>query len=228
MTKPALILKNIFQGFMQGDKELRVLCGASIEIMPGEIVALVGPSGSGKSSLLHIAALLEQPKTGEVFINGSDCINLNDRERTLIRLHQLGFVYQFHHLLNEFSARENVMIPQMIAGVSKVMAESFADDIIKSLGLSNRLHHRPGKLSGGEKQRIAIARALSNKPNILIADEPTGNLDPQTAAKVFEKLMLVVKNNNVAALIATHNLELASLMDRICYLKEGRIFSTDI
>lgn len=230
MTKPnpALVLKDVHQNFLEGDRDLRVLCGASIEVMPGEIVALVGPSGSGKSSLLHIAALLEQPKAGEVFINGSDCINLSDKERTLIRLHKLGFVYQFHHLLSEFSARENVMLPQLIAGVKKNKAESLADEIIKSLGLNDRLHHRPGKLSGGEKQRIAIARALANKPNILIADEPTGNLDPETASKVFQQLMLVVKNNNVAALIATHNMELASLMDRICYLDDGCVFSTDM
>ena len=227
-TKPALVLKDIYQNFIEGDEDLRVLCGASIEVMPGEIVALVGPSGSGKSSLLYIAALLEQPKAGEVFINDSDCVNLNDKERTLIRLNKLGFVYQFHHLLSEFSARENVMLPQLIAGVNKNEAEYFADGIIKSLGLSDRLHHRPGRLSGGEKQRIAIARALANKPNILIADEPTGNLDPETASKVFEQLMFVVKNNNVAALIATHNMELASLMDRICYLDEGRVFSPEI
>jgi lipoprotein-releasing system ATP-binding protein len=191
--------------------------------MPGEIVALVGPSGSGKSSLLHIAGLLEMPSSGDIVIDGKAASALPDRERTRIRRETIGFVYQAHHLLPEFSALENVMIPQMIAGHSRKDARVEAARLLTLLGLEDRMEHRPAQLSGGEQQRVAIARGLANKPRILLADEPTGNLDPKTASGVFEALVAIVRREGVAALIATHNLQLAARMDRALVLHEGKL-----
>ena len=201
MNEPALALEQVVHTFAQGDSRLEVLRGASLEVMPGEMVALVGPSGAGKSTLLQVAGLLEPPQAGEVLINGAPCGGLDDTKRTLLRRSHLGFVYQSHHLLPEFSARENVMLPQMIAGVSKRQADLRADELLASVGLSARAHHRPGKMSGGEQQRVAIVRGLANNPAILIADEPTGNLDPETADGVFEQLLTLVREKKLAALM---------------------------
>ena len=223
MNEPALALEQVFRTFAQGDSRLEVLRGASLAVMPGEMVALVGPSGAGKSTLLQVAGLLEPPQAGEVLINGAPCGRLDDAKRTLLRRSQLGFVYQSHHLLPEFSARENVMLPQMIAGVSKREAGQRADELLDSVGLSARAHHRPGKMSGGEKQRVAIVRGLANNPAILLADEPTGNLDPETADGVFEQLQTLVREKKLAALVATHNMALAARMDRTLSLLHGQI-----
>ncbi|MFT5181736.1 MAG: lipoprotein-releasing system ATP-binding protein, partial [Alphaproteobacteria bacterium] len=193
MSEPALALEQVVRTFDQGEGKLEVLRGASLAVMPGEMVALVGPSGAGKSTLLHVAGLLEAPQSGEILINGAPCGGLSDAQRTLLRRNHLGFIYQSHHLLPEFSARENIVLPQMIAGVSKHDAGLRADELLASVGLSARAHHRPGKMSGGEQQRVAIARGLANNPAILIADEPTGNLDPETADGVFEQLLLLVR-----------------------------------
>lgn len=218
-----LELDNITRTFPQGQSELEVFRGASMTIRAGEIVALVGPSGAGKSSLLHIAGLLEQPTSGDVKINGSYCTGLTDAECTRIRREELGFVYQFHHLLPEFSARENVVMPLRIAGVSREIADKRAVELLTMVGLEQRLDHRPGKLSGGEQQRVAIVRALANNPNLLLADEPTGNLDPRTSGKVFDMLIAIVRAKRLAALIATHNLELAAKMDRVILLQDGKL-----
>ena len=191
--------------------------------MPGEIVALVGPSGSGKSSLLHIAGLLEPPTSGAVFINGSDCSKMSDEERTAVRRTQLGYVYQFHHLLPEFNAVENVAMPQMIGGRRRKEAEVVATRLLGMVGLQHRLTHRPGKLSGGEQQRVAIARALANQPRLILADEPTGNLDPRTADMVFGVLVETCRARGVSALIATHNLQMAVKMDRTWLLHDGKL-----
>ena len=225
MSEPALALDQVVRTFAQGDNRLEVLRGATLAVMPGEMVALVGPSGAGKSTLLHVAGLLEAPQAGEVLIGGSPCGGLDDAKRTLLRRSELGFVYQFHHLLPEFSARENIVLPQMIAGVSKREAEQRADGLLAAVGLSERVSHRPGRLSGGEQQRVAIARALANNPAILLADEPTGNLDPETADAVFEQLLSLVRQNNLAALVATHNMALAARMDRTLSLHNGQISS---
>jgi len=228
MSEPALALEQIVRTFDQGDDgRLEVLRGASLTIMPGEMVALVGPSGAGKSTLLHVAGLLEAPQSGEILINGTSCGGLDDDERTLLRRRQLGFVYQSHHLLPEFSARENIVLPQMIAGVSRLEAGIRSDELLASVGLSARAHHRPGKMSGGEQQRVAIARALANNPAILIADEPTGNLDPETADGVFDELLALVRGQKLAALMATHNMALAARMDRTLSLQNGQISSTE-
>ena len=228
MSEPALALEQIVRTFDQGDDgRLEVLRGASLAIMPGEMVALVGPSGAGKSTLLHVAGLLEAPQSGEILINGTSCGGLDDDERTLLRRRQLGFVYQSHHLLPEFSARENIVLPQMIAGVSRQEAGVRSDELLASVGLSARAHHRPGKMSGGEQQRVAIARALANNPAILIADEPTGNLDPETADGVFDELLALVRGQKLAALMATHNMALAARMDRTLSLQNGQISSTE-
>ncbi|OYV38882.1 MAG: ABC transporter [Acidocella sp. 20-61-6] len=200
-----------------------VLDGANLNLRRGEIVALVAPSGSGKSTLLHLAGLLEKPDGGAVIINGADAGTLGDTERTNIRLHTIGIVYQFHHLLAEFSALENVVLPQMIAGKSKAEAEKRAMELLTKLGLAARADHLPGKLSGGEQQRVAIARALANAPALLLADEPTGNLDVATAEIVFSELLRIVRSENVAALIATHNPELAKRMDRQLTLVGGKL-----
>lgn len=220
---PVLSLNGITRVYRQGEAELRIFEDASLHIWPGEIVALVGPSGSGKSSLLHIAGLLEAPDAGEVVIAGRDCVALRDNLRTAVRRRELGFVYQFHNLLPEFSAIENVILPQMIAGVPRKAAADFAQYLLERMGLGDRATHRPAELSGGEQQRVAIARALANQPRVLLADEPTGNLDPKTAKMVFTELLNVCRTQGVAALVATHNLDLASHMDRVVLLHEGRL-----
>ena len=220
---PALELHNIVRVFREGGGELEIFRDANATLMPGEIVALVGPSGAGKSSLLHIAGLLEAPTSGDILIGGTKVAGLSDNARTAIRRETIGFVYQAHHLLPEFSALENVVVPQMIAGMSRNAATAEAERLLTVMGLASRMTHRPAQLSGGEQQRVAIARALANKPRILLADEPTGNLDPKTSAGVFETLVQVVRAEGVAALIATHNLELAAKMDRALLLREGRL-----
>lgn len=220
---PALELRDVRRTFVQGGAELHVLQGASLSIYPGEIVALVGPSGAGKSTLLHTAGLLERPDGGDVFVDGEACGGMGDDRRTALRRSKLGFVYQFHHLLPEFTALENVFLPQMTAGVRKGEARTYAHELLAMVGLSERETHRPTKLSGGEQQRVAIARALSNRPSVLIADEPTGNLDEHTADAVFDALMNLVRNTGVAALIATHNLGLAARMDHVLSLRDGGI-----
>ena len=202
---------------------LPVLKGIDLDVYPGEIVGLIGPSGSGKSSLLHAAGLLEHPNAGRIGILGLDCSNLGDRARTRVRLATIGFVYQFHHLLPEFSALDNVALPQMIAGRSRKAARSRAQRLLRELGLADRLEHQPAQLSGGEQQRVAVARALANAPKLLLADEPTGNLDPATSTAVFENLYALARKAGVAALIATHNLELTRHMDRVLALKDGQL-----
>jgi lipoprotein-releasing system ATP-binding protein len=202
---------------------LTVLKGVDLDIFPGELVGLIGPSGSGKSSLLHAAGLLERPTSGEVRIDGEDVGALDERARTRIRLSRVGFVYQFHHLLPEFDARDNVALPMRIAGFSEAEARRQAEETLTALGLGERLTHQPAQLSGGEQQRVAIARALANKPRLLLADEPTGNLDPTTSQSVFESLRDLTKTTGVAALIATHNMELAGHMDRVFALKDGHL-----
>lgn len=220
---PALELRNVRRVFQVGTQTLEVLKGVMLKIAQGEVVALVGPSGSGKSTLLHIAGLLESPSDGEVWMNGVSCTGLSERARTRIRRDELGFVYQFHHLLPEFTALENVVLPQLIRGRSRKDAEAFARELLGRLGLSARLEHRPPRLSGGEQQRVAIARALANRPRLLLADEPTGNLDPRTARSVFDELIALARTQKVAALIATHNLALAGRMDRAVLVHEGTL-----
>jgi lipoprotein-releasing system ATP-binding protein len=219
----ALELAGIKRIYRQGGLELTVLNGIDLALWPGELVALVGPSGAGKSTLLHLAGLLERPDAGEVRIAGDECGSLSDERRTLLRRATLGFVYQFHHLLPEFSALENVMIPQMIAGVSRSMARDKAARLLRRVGLGERLGHRPARLSGGEQQRVAIVRALANDPKVLLADEPTGNLDHATAESVMATLIEVARATGLAALIATHNLDLARRLDRIVALEDGRL-----
>jgi lipoprotein-releasing system ATP-binding protein len=223
MSSPTLSLRGVKRTYHTGAGELTVLKGADLDVMPGEIVGLIGPSGSGKSSLLHAAGLLEHPTEGQVIIAGQDCSQLGDRPRTLLRLASIGFVYQFHHLLPEFTALENVAMPALIQGRDRAWAQARAEGLLGQLGLAERTDHQPGQLSGGEQQRVAIARALTNEPVLLLADEPTGNLDPDTAAQVFQALHDVVRDQGVAALIATHNLELARYMDRVFALKDGHL-----
>lgn len=220
---PGLRLENIRRSFTQGKEALHVLDGAELAIQPGEIVALVGPSGAGKSTLLHIAGLLERPDGGEVWLAGQPCGKLSETKRTQLRRSHLGFVYQYHHLLPEFSAVENVILPQMIAGISRKAASVRALDLLDRMGLKPRAEHRPGQLSGGEQQRVAICRALANQPKVLLADEPTGNLDPHSADGVFAQLLHLVRSTGVAALIATHNPDLAKRMDRVVRLAEGKL-----
>jgi lipoprotein-releasing system ATP-binding protein len=220
---PALELRGVRRVFHQGGVELNVLNGVDLTLNPGEIVALVGPSGAGKSTMLHVSGLLERPDGGMMLIAGRDCGGLSDEHRTRLRRRALGFVYQFHHLLPEFSALENVMLPQMIAGVVRREARAKAAALLQRVGLAERLTHRPARLSGGEQQRVAIVRALANDPKILLADEPTGNLDHTTAASVMETLIETVRASGLAALIATHNLELARRLDRIVALEDGRL-----
>jgi lipoprotein-releasing system ATP-binding protein len=222
MSDP-LVLVGVVRTYRTEAGELHVLRGADLALHAGEIVALVAPSGTGKSTLLHLAGLLEQPDAGSVLVDGRDAGQLPDAERTAIRRETIGFVYQFHHLLAEFSALENVVLPQMIAGKPLRQARARASYLLSAMGLGERLEHLPGKLSGGEQQRVAIARALANSPKVLLADEPTGNLDEGTAEAVFEELLYVVRNHGVAALIGTHNFDLAARMDRRVTLHEGRI-----
>ncbi len=216
-----LRLEDLQRTFHQAGRAISVLKGASAALYPGEAVALVGPSGAGKSTLLHIAGLLETPDSGHVFINGRDCARMTDDERTRVRRAEMGFVYQFHQLLPEFSALENVMIPQLIQGRSKSEAQVRAAELLTAMGLAERLDHRPAELSGGEQQRTAIGRALANAPRLLLADEPTGNLDPQTSGHVFGELIALIERTGVAALIATHNLELARRMHRVLRMEGG-------
>ncbi len=220
---PALHLENVRRSYVQGETELNILRGVTMSVWPGESVALIAPSGAGKSTLLHIAGLLEHPDDGEVYIGGRPTAKLSDSDRTAIRRDDVGFVYQFHHLLPEFTASENVILPQMIAGLEKSEARKRADELLSFLGLGKRLEHRPSELSGGEQQRVAIARAVANAPRLLLADEPTGNLDPKTADHVFGTLEKLVQATNLAAIIATHNLELAGRMTRRVTLRDGQI-----
>jgi lipoprotein-releasing system ATP-binding protein len=224
-ARAALELRGVRKVFRQGGAELAVLNGIDLALEPGEIVALVGPSGAGKSTMLHVAGLLERPDGGAVLIEGRDCGALSDEHRTMLRRRALGFVYQFHHLLPEFSAVENVMLPQMIAGIARADARRKAEALLGRVGLAERLTHRPARLSGGEQQRVAIVRALANDPKILLADEPTGNLDHTTAAGVMGTLIEIVRAHGLAALIATHNLELAARLDRTVTLADGRLTS---
>ncbi len=222
-NRPALRLASVTRTYPQGEGTLEVFRNISLSIMPGELVALVGPSGEGKSSLLHMAGFLEAPTSGEIFIQETAGYALPERERTRIRREYIGFVYQFHHLLPEFSALENVIIPQLIAGKRRKDAEANARRLLDLVGLGQRLDHRPAQLSGGEQQRVAVARALANAPKLLLADEPTGNLDPRTAANVLDMLLAIVRSERVAALVATHNLELAGKMDRALILHAGKL-----
>ena len=219
----ALALEGVVRTFRQGPETLEVLRGVSFRIEPGQMVALVGPSGAGKSTLLQICGLLEKPDEGDVLIDGKSSIKLSDDARTEIRGNTLGFVYQYHHLLPEFSAIENVVLPQMILGLGRTQARERGSKLLAALGLSEREKHRPARLSGGEQQRVAVARALANSPSILLADEPTGNLDHQTADRVFKQLMQLVHGTGIAALVATHNNELAQQMDRILTLEDGLV-----
>ena len=218
---PVLELEGITRTFKQGKRALEVLKGAELRVGSGEVVALVGPSGAGKSTLLQIAGLLEQPTSGDIRIDGQSCVGLGDDDRTKIRRYNIGFVYQYHHLLPEFSALENITIPQIIAGIDKSTARSRARELLDWMGLVERANHRPGQLSGGEQQRVAIARALAASPRVLLADEPTGNLDPDTADDVFGVLMHLAKGAGLAALVATHNPDLARRMDRIVRVENG-------
>jgi lipoprotein-releasing system ATP-binding protein len=225
---PVLRLERLERGYTQGNRRIDVLKGASASFYPGETVALLGPSGAGKSTLLHIAGLLERPDSGAVMIGGIDCGKLSDNEQTRVRRMEVGFVYQFHHLLPEFSALENVALPQLILGVPKSGAEARGKQLLGSLGLEERWDHRPAELSGGEQQRVAIARAVANDPKLLLADEPTGNLDPHTAERVFEELLRLVRGSGVAAVVATHNLELAARMDRTLRLMDGHLIEEEV
>lgn len=223
MSNPVLELKDLNRSFKQGTEELHILKAANLVINPGEIVALVGPSGAGKSTLLQTAGLLEKPDDGTILINGNDASSLKDDAKTKLRRHHLGFVYQYHHLLPEFSAIENIVIPQMITGKTRKEAKVRANELLEAVSLAKRGEHRPAELSGGEQQRVAIARALANKPKLLLADEPTGNLDPATSDHVFGLLLNEVRKEGLAALIATHNPILAARMDRVIKLEDGHL-----
>ena len=224
MNKPVLELASIKKSFSKGSsKKIEVLKGVNLQLFPGEIVALVAPSGAGKSTLLQIAGLLDKPLSGKIFIDGQEIQNESDNQLTMIRRREIGFVYQFHHLLPEFSSRENIDLPQLSNGVPSKDAQRRSNELLDLVNLANRSDHRPAELSGGEQQRIAICRALANKPKIILADEPTGNLDQNTTLSVFESLLKIVKKTNLAALIATHNLDLAKRMDRVVELIDGKI-----
>ena len=220
---PALYLDKVGRVYSQGDSRLEILHDADLALWAGQSVALVAPSGAGKSTLLHLAGLLERPDTGEIYVSGTPTAHMDDQGRTALRRLHIGFVYQFHHLLPEFTAEENVMLPQMIKGLSKTEARKRAYELLSYLGLEHRVKHRPKELSGGEQQRVAIARAVANAPRILLADEPTGNLDPKTADHVFGIFTSLVRATGLAAVIATHNMELASRMDRRVTLRDGFI-----
>ncbi len=228
MSEPVLSIRGLRRAYVTGETTLEVLKGVDIDVFPGEIVGLIGPSGSGKSSLLHAAGLLEHPDAGQISVCGADCSALGEGARTRTRLHQIGFVYQFHHLLPEFTALDNVAMPGRIAGASKKAALGRAKELLAEVGLAARVNHQPAQLSGGEAQRVAIARALANRPRLLLADEPTGNLDPDTAEAVFQQLKTVVREQGVAALIATHNMELARYMDRVFALRDGHLELRDM
>ena len=221
--KPTLELHNITRVYGTGEQTLEIFRNLSLTVPPGEIVGLVGPSGAGKSSLLHIAGLLEKPTGGEVVIAGQNCNAMDDKTRTAVRRIGIGFVYQFHHLLPEFSALENVIIPQLIAGTEKAAAADRAKDLLGRMKLSHRLEHRPAELSGGEQQRVAIARAIANRPLLLLADEPTGNLDPPTGELVHQEFVRLIREEGLAALVATHNLEFAKRMSRVVRLSNGAL-----
>ncbi len=224
MNDPVLQLRDIAKTYNAGQAgEVAVLKGANLSLAAGEVVALVAPSGAGKSTLLHIAGLLDTPDTGDVLIKGEAAAGRSERRRTMIRRADLGFVYQFHHLLPEFTAEENIVLPQLANGVSASAAQARATELLVKVGVGHRADHRPGALSGGEQQRVAFCRALANSPSVLLADEPTGNLDPDTADQVFETLMQLAKDTGLAALIATHNLELAARMDRVVRLEHGEL-----
>ena len=220
---PVLFLWKVERRFVDAEQTLDIIKGADLAVWPGQSVALIAPSGTGKSTLLQLAGLLERPDAGEIYIGGQPTMALPDKERTAIRRNELGFIYQAHHLLPEFTALENVMLPQMIGGLDKVEASARSVDLLRYLGLGERLSHRPTELSGGEQQRVAIARAVANRPRVLLADEPTGNLDPVTSNRVFETLLSLVKVTGLAALIATHNLELAARMDRRVTIRDGLV-----
>lgn len=224
MNKPVLELASIEKSFSKGSSnKIEVLKGVDLQLFPGEIVALVAPSGAGKSTLLQIAGLLDKPLSGKIFIDGQEIQNESDNQLTMIRRREIGFVYQFHHLLPEFSSRENIDLPQLANGFPSKDAQRRSNELLDLVNLANRSNHRPAELSGGEQQRIAICRALANKPKIILADEPTGNLDQNTTLSVFESLLKIVKKTNLAALIATHNLDLAKRMDRVVELIDGKI-----
>lgn len=222
---PILETKGLTKIYYQAEQSLTILHNVDIRIDAGEIVALVGPSGSGKSTFLQSVGLLDKPTSGDLIINKQSIGEMNDKQRTMMRRQFIGFVYQFHYLLPEFSALENVVIPQMVAGVKRKEAEERANELLSSLKLDHRLEHRPARLSGGEQQRVAMARALANDPKLLLADEPTGNLDPETSETVFELLIDLVRNAGIGAVIATHNMQIAERMDRILELKGGKILS---
>jgi lipoprotein-releasing system ATP-binding protein len=228
MNSPVLSLRGVMRSYPSGGRILEVLKGADLDVYPGEMIGLIGPSGSGKSSLLHAAGLLEKPNAGEIVIEGQDCTKLSERARTRVRLGSIGFVYQFHHLLPEFTALDNVAMPQMIAGKPKAAARERATVLLTQLGLAERLQHQPAQMSGGEQQRVAIARALANSPRVVLADEPTGNLDPSTSEQVFKALYELCRKEGVAALVATHNMELARYMDRVFGLKDGHLATRDL
>ena len=224
MNEPVLELASIKKSFSKGSSnKIEVLKGIDLKLFPGEIVALVAPSGAGKSTLLQIAGLLDKPLSGKIFIDGQEIQNKSDNQLTMIRRREIGFVYQFHHLLPEFSSRENIDLPQLANGFPSKDAQRRSNELLDLVNLANRSNHRPAELSGGEQQRIAICRALANKPKIILADEPTGNLDQNTTLSVFESLLKIVKKTNLAALIATHNLDLAKRMDRVVELIDGKI-----
>jgi lipoprotein-releasing system ATP-binding protein len=223
-AKPdALRLEGVIRTFRQAGEELQILRGVDLTVKPGEIVALLGPSGSGKSTLLHTAGLLEAADGGRVLVGAEDCSKMNDEARTLIRRRRIGFVYQYHHLLPEFSAVENAAMPLLIQGMPRAKAKAEAARLLETLGLGHRLTHRPARLSGGEQQRVAISRAVIAKPQLLLADEPTGNLDERTAEAAFQALLRLVRDAGIGALIATHNLALAQRMDRVVTLHEGKL-----
>ena len=224
---PVVLLHQVERRYRQGDAALEILNGANLAVWSGQMVALLAPSGAGKSTLLHIAGLLEHQDAGEVYIDDVPTSTLTDAERTRIRRNEIGFIYQAHHLLNEFTAIENVMLPQMIRGLSRKEADERAAQLLSYLGLKERLHHRPAELSGGEQQRVAIARGVANAPRILLADEPTGNLDPRTSEHVFRALTQLVRASKLAVVIATHNLDIAARMDRRVTIRDGRILELE-
>ena len=223
MASAVLELRNIVRTYQSGAGDLTVLNGATLTLNAGELVGLIGPSGSGKSTLLHAAGLLEKPTSGDVVLEGKNCMGLTDAELTGMRRNKLGFIYQFHHLLPEFSAEDNIAMPLMIAGKNRKTARQKAQSLLAEMGLADRGHHQPGQLSGGEQQRVAIARALANDPRLVIADEPTGNLDPATTERVFGTLINMVRDEGAAVLVATHNMSLIPHMDRVVTLKEGQL-----